>query len=78
MLQCNIPEHSIEIFSGIGLTEEIKSSCIKKEIAGITVFYLKTTDFIQADFIYKNNLYAVKADTEDNLFRIIENLKEIS
>lgn len=72
------PEHSIGITLESKLAEEIKSNSNQKEIAGYTIYYQETPLYIQADFIYKNNHYAIKADTEDNLFRIIENLKEIN
>ena len=78
LLQCNVPNHSIQIKVDCELTETLKQNCAEKEIAGFLVYYEKTPQFIQANFIYKNNRYAVQSDTEDNLFRIIENLKEIN
>ena len=78
MLQCSTPEHSINIEPGIDLPEELKSNCIEKETSDYLVYYEKTPLYLQANFIYKNNRYSIKSDTEDNLFRIIENLKEIS
>jgi len=60
------------------LSEEVKENSIKKEIAGLSVYYQEFPEFFQANFVYKNSLYYVKYDTEDNLFRIIENLKEIN
>ncbi len=77
-LQNNIPEHSILIRTNQELLENINIECKEKQIAGYRVFYEETTQYSQANFIYKNNLYIVKSNTEDNLFRIIENLKEIS
>lgn len=78
LLQCDVPTHSIEIKINYDLTENLKSNCTEKEIAGFLVYYEKTPRHIQANFIYKNNRYAVKSNTEDNLFKIIENLKEIN
>ena len=78
MLQCNVPEHSINIEPGIGLSDNLKLNCKEAEIAGYSVYIIETTQYIQANFIYNNNRYAVKSDTEDNLFKIIENLKEIN
>lgn len=59
------------------LPEETKEVCTKKEINGLTVYYCKTPQFHQANFVYENNYYSVTAYTEEDLFRIIENLKEI-
>ena len=78
LLQCDVPDHSVEIKVNYELTETLKLNCIKKEIAGHSVYYERTPQYIQANLIYKNNRYIVKSDTEDNLFRIIENLKEIN
>lgn len=78
ILQCNNPIHNLEIKVNTVLTEDLKSNCMEKEIAGYLVYYIETPQIIQANFTYDNNLYVIKSDTEDNLFKIIENLKEIS
>jgi hypothetical protein len=78
VLQSNNPYHSIEIKLNNNLSESLKLNCIRKEISGLTVYYIKTEQYIQAIFNYNNNRYDVHSDTEDNLFRIIENLKEIN
>ena len=77
-LQNSIPEHSILIKLNTDLSENLKLNCKEKEIAGFLVYYEETTQYTQANFVYKNNLYILKSDTEDNLFKIIDNLKEIS
>lgn len=78
VLQCNKPEHSVLIEVGKDLSENLKSNCTEKEIADFSVYYEKTPQYLQANFVYKNNVYLIKSDTEDNLFKIIENLKEIN
>ena len=77
LLRCGKSEHGIDIVIGTDLSEKLKLSCPKKEVAGYSVYYETTSLFVQANFFYKNNVYIIKSDTEDNLFRIIENLKEI-
>lgn len=78
LLQTEIPEHSISINVNADLDGDFKLNCEQKEIAGFSIYYIKTTQFVQANFICDNNCYCVKTDTEDNLFKIIENLKEIN
>lgn len=78
IFQCVNPSNSISVGLNKSLTETLKENCIKKEIADLTIFYKEYSDCLQANFVHKNNLYAVKSDTEENLFRIIENLKEIN
>lgn len=78
LLSSTKPEHSISVEINTDLDEEVKMDCEKKEIERYTVYYEKTPKYMQANFVYENNLYRVKSDTEDDLFRIIENLKEIN
>ncbi len=78
LLQCKKPIHSISVEINRDLLASVKSDCVKKEIAGYLVYYTETTQYLQVSFEYKNNVYIAKSDTEDNLFRIIENLKEIN
>lgn len=72
------PEHSIMIDINTDLVDDIKLNCEEKEVANHMVYYEKTPKYMQANFVYKNNCYVVNSDSEDNLFRIIENLKEIN
>ena len=78
VLQCSNPLHSIIIKTNTDLAEEIIVGLYEKELAEYIIYYEQTSQYVQANFVYKNNLYIVKSDTEDNLFKIIENLKEIS
>ncbi len=77
LMSCQMPEYSIDVNLNAELTETLQLNCDKKEIAGYMVYYETTKRFAQANFVYKGNSYLVSADSEDNLFRIIENLKEI-
>lgn len=56
---------------------DVKAGCQTKEINGYLCYYFADAGFAQASFEYKNNLYTVNADTEENVFGIVENLKEI-
>lgn len=76
LMQCNTPEYNVEVDMSSSLSEKTKLNCLKRESAGYLIYYEKTSQFVQANFEYKNNVYLVTSDTEDNLFRIIENLKE--
>lgn len=78
LLHCNVSKHSFSIKVNTDLHEDYIFNYSQKEIAGFLVYYEKMPQYIQANFTYKNNLYFVKSDTEDNLFKIIENLKEIN
>lgn len=71
-------KHSITIEVDTDLDDEVKLYCEKKEVAGYIVYHMDVPEYVQGNFIYDNNLYYVNADTKDNLFKIIENLKEIN
>lgn len=75
---CNNPRYSVSIYMNRVIDEDLKNDCLLKEINKCEVYYFVEKDFVQGNFIYKETLYAVTADTEENLFRIIENLKELN
>ncbi len=68
----------ISVHLNQSLAEATKQSCQLKEINGYTCYYFVDEGFAQASFEYKNNRYTVNADTQENLFGIIQNLKEIN
>lgn len=78
LLQCDNPIYGVEIIMNSDLSEELKSNCTQKQVSEYTVYFIETPQYIQANLIYKNSRYIIKSNTEDNLFKIIENLKEIS
>ncbi len=78
LLEFNDTFYSIEISINTELPEDYILNFAERECAGHLVYYKKENEYIQANFVHDNDLYYVKADTEDNLFRIIENLKEIN
>lgn len=78
LMQSTIPKHNVSIEINSNLSNNLKSNCNKKDISDYSVYYKQYAQYTQANFIYKNNRYIVKSDTEDNLFRIIESLKEIN
>ncbi len=78
VFQCVNPINNISVELNKSLTETLKSNCTKTVIADYSVYCIETPQYAQASFAYKNNLYRITSDTEDNLFRIIENLKEIN
>lgn len=76
VFQTQVPDHSISIAFNGELDEDFKLNCEHKEVSGLSVYYEEFPEYIQAEFIYKNNCYWIKSDTEENLFKIIKNLKE--
>ena len=73
----NNPVHSVKMYPRKKLHEEARTNFCT-EINGMKIYYFSKNDVTQGDFIYKNNQYTVTTDTLDNLFKIIENLKEIN
>ncbi len=75
--QSKNPNVGITIYINKTLSEEAKSYCTEVELNDKTVYYFKTELFVQANFNYINDMYCIRAESEDDLFNIIENLKEI-
>lgn len=78
VFQCNNPLHSIEIAIGKELTESLKINCTEKMIAGHTIYYEDVGQNKQANIMHNNAVYMINSDTDENLFKIIENLEEIN
>lgn len=74
----NHDEYSISVTINEIVKDDIKSDCFMKEINGYTVYCFSEEGYSQAVFDYRNNLYIIKSDTEENLFKTIECLEEIN
>lgn len=77
ILQSENSKYSINVKVNGVITDGMKEDCSLKEIDEYEIYYSDEDIFIQGNFKYKNNLYIVKSDTEENLFKIIDNLEEI-
>ena len=76
IFQCNISHYSLGIEIGDIVPEDIKNSSLSKIINGFTVYYSLDGKFVQGYFSCKGYIYSIGADTEEDLFKIIKNLKE--
>lgn len=77
-ISCAEPMHSISIYPGKVITGDIKRDCLMKKTNRYEVYYFVSEGYAQGNLVYNNNLYTVGADNEENLFKIIENLREIN
>ncbi len=77
-LHCTDARYSIGLYIDKPLVLPENSSYIEKTVNSITFYYFSYNGRFQADFEYKGNSYCVFADSEEQLFKIIENLKEIN
>lgn len=77
IFQCKNPQYSMYVYLEKSLTERTKSENPKKIVENISIYIKTNEDSIQGMFEYRNHYYSVHADTEENLLKIIENLKEI-
>lgn len=80
ILSCNDSVYGVEVILEKSVTAGMKTNINMKVINELTVYYeyCEDVDFWQASFDRNCMLYAVKAQTEEELFKIIESLKEIS
>lgn len=71
------PNCGITIYLEMMITEEEKAVNHSKTIAEHTVYIISEDGYAQGDFEYNGYHYSVSANTEDDVLKIIENLKEI-
>lgn len=72
------PKHGITIYLKRTIANEIKEESQMKKIINLNVYITKDDISVQGMFEHKGYLYSVGASTEEELLKIIENLKEIS
>lgn len=78
IIQTTNIKYNITVTLNSKIPEEAKSSAPVKEINNHKCYCDIEEGLVQALFEYNNMLYSIKSDTEENLFKTIENLKEIS
>ncbi len=77
VFQCNNSEFSMTVYLDGDISDEIKENNPMKNVVNFNV-YIKTDEFsVQGMFEHNGYFYAINVDTEENLLKIIENLKEI-
>lgn len=79
IFKCENSTYSINVTLNESIPDEEKANLISKEINGLSIYckYNDMNNYFQADFEYDGMLYSISTYTEDDLFKIIENLKEI-
>ncbi len=71
------PECSISVYLDKKLSEKTKASNPIKNVDNHTVYLIKRDEYVQGDFEHNDYYYSVSARTEEDVLKIIENLKEI-
>ncbi|MBR4858838.1 MAG: hypothetical protein IKU08_06595 [Clostridia bacterium] len=79
IFKCENSTYSINVTLNESVPDEEKANLISKEINGLSIYckYNDMNNYFQADFEYNGMLYSISTYTEEDLFKIIENLKEI-
>lgn len=78
VIQSQNPRHGIIIYLEKRIAEDIKVDNILRKVENFNVYIIYTDNFVQGDFEYNGYYYSVSANTEEELLKIIDNLKEIS
>lgn len=71
------PECCIIIYTEMTIPEDVKAATPTKEIGKHNVYIIIENGYAQGDFEYNGYHYSVNTTTEEELVKIIENLKEI-
>ena len=77
IFHCENPQYSMYVYLEKSLTERTKSENPMKNIGNLNIYITRDEVSVQGIFEHNNHYYSVHADTEENLLKIIENLKEI-
>ena len=77
VLSSETPDCGIIIYLEMMLPEEAKAATPTKVIGEYTVYIISEDRYTQGDFEYNGYHYSVSANTEEELVKIIKNLKEI-
>lgn len=77
ILSSENPEYCVNIYLDMMIPEEAKVSTSTKEIGKHIVYIFNENGYAQGDFEYNGYHYSVNTTTEEELVKIIENLKEI-
>ena len=78
VFKSNYDKYGVSVTINGMINDDIKADCFIREINGYTAYCFNEEEYSQAIFEYRNNLYNIKSDTEDNLFKTIESLSEIN
>ncbi len=77
VLYCGDAAYSIQININKTVSRGIKADRPMKKAGEYTVYIIDNGDFVQGMFDYNGCSYSVSAFTEEEVLRVIENLKEI-
>ena len=77
IFECENAEYSINVYPEKTIGNELKSENQIKQVGKLSVYIVKRDSSVQSVFENNGFYYSVSADTEENLLKIIENLKEI-
>lgn len=77
LFQSETSKYSIYVFLESTILDEIKTENPINKVGSLSVYKIRENGIVQGMFEHNNHYYSVHADTEENLLKIIENLKEI-
>ena len=77
ILSSENPEYAVSIYIETNIPEEAKAINPSKTVGEYTVYIIGDKGIIQGDFEYNGCYYSVSAHTEEDVLKIIKNLKEI-
>lgn len=78
ILQCNNVAYNVIVELNSTIKDRTKINCTEKQIDNFVIYYFVEGSSAQAFLEYNNNLYKIHSYTTEDLFKIIENLKEIN
>ena len=77
LFQCKNPQYSLSVYLKTSIPNEIKENNPMKKLGNLSVYTIREDGIVQGMFEHNGYYYSIDANTEEDLLKIIENLKEI-
>ncbi len=77
IFQCENSQYSMSVYLEKTISDEIKSDNPLKIVGSLSVYTIREDGVVQCMFEHNGYYYSIDANTEEDLLKIIENLKEI-
>ncbi len=77
VLRCSDATYSISIRFDSSINDEVKQNCIEAEAGAYTFYHFKKDNYTQAELEHNGSVYILNSYSEEELFKIIESLREI-
>ena len=77
IFQCENSQYSMSVYLDATISDQVKEGNSTKKVGNLTIYMVKRENYIQGMFEHNGYYYTIDTNTEEDLLKIINNLKEI-